>query len=105
MNKTGIAAQMSEQQDCNVISDPHRVPITCQRIDGARVLIRTPGRPVLIFSESELDRLFTFVRNEPQLGRLQRFPAPAATQSDELPPLLKACPGLPVSGSTNATGA
>jgi hypothetical protein len=55
------------------ISDPYRAKITAARnLDGG-VLIRGP-RSFLLLSETELDRLVAFVRDEPPKARLQRFP-------------------------------
>jgi hypothetical protein len=96
--------------DSIVISDRWRTPIIASRQDGGGIVLRSPGRHAMtILSADELQRLFDFAHT-PQLGRVERFPmalkdAPAATQSHDRPPLLSACPGLPVSGSTNATGA
>jgi hypothetical protein len=58
-----------------IISDPLRVPVAARRLDDGRILIHTPGKPTLIFSVSEIDRLSEFAHDdEPQLGRLERFP-------------------------------
>jgi hypothetical protein len=49
------------------------------------VLLRQGGRYVVL-DAAELDQLLAFVRDEPQLGRIERFPVtpPAAPPSDEL---------------------
>jgi hypothetical protein len=56
--------------DAVVISDPLRVPVTAQRLNDGRIIIRTPGRPVTFFSVDEIDRLARFARGE---GYLQRY--------------------------------
>lgn len=43
--------------DARVISDSGRVPVTAQRLEDGRILIRTPGKPVQIFSRTEIQRL------------------------------------------------
>ena len=67
---------ISEATDAVIISDALRTPVTAQRLDDSRIIIRAPGR-VMIFSEAEMSRSIDFVRNEPQLGHLQRFPVVA----------------------------
>lgn len=62
--------------DAVIISDPLRTPVTAQRLEDNRIIIRAPGR-VMLFSDAEMARLIDFVRNEPQLGHLQRFPVVA----------------------------
>jgi hypothetical protein len=57
-----------------VISDRWRVPMTAQRREDGGIVIRTPGKDTLLLSQSELVRLMELV--QPQLGRLERFPAP-----------------------------
>jgi hypothetical protein len=56
--------------DALVISDPLRVPVTAQRLQDGRIIIRTPGKPMIIFSVSEIDRLASFAHQP----RIQRYP-------------------------------
>lgn len=58
--------------DTCVISDPLRVPVTAQRLDDGRIIIRTPGRPAILFSADEIDRLARFAANR---AVMQRYPA------------------------------
>lgn len=58
--------------DTTVISDPLRVTILAQRLNDGRILVRTPGKPIMIFSADEIDRLAKFAAG---LGTMQRFSA------------------------------
>jgi hypothetical protein len=69
--------------DTAIISDPFRVPVTAQRIEDGRVIIRTPGKSTMILSASEVDRLARFAADKPELGRLERFPVPAGERHAE----------------------
>jgi len=71
--------------DSAIISDPLRVPITAQRKSDGCVIIRGHRSNTLILSESELSRLISFTRDEPRLGKLQRYPvmAPESPHSDK----------------------
>jgi len=67
--------------DTAVISDPYRQPITVQRHREGGVVLRG-SRPgcILLLSEAELDRLWSFAHD---LGVLRRFPmAPKSPQGD-----------------------
>ncbi|SPM32036.1 hypothetical protein [Mycobacterium terramassiliense] len=69
--------------DSCIISDPSRCPVTAQRREDGRIIVRTPGRPLQFFSPAEIDRLARFARGE---GVLQRYIASplSATEGDEL---------------------
>jgi hypothetical protein len=56
-----------------IISDQYRQPITVQRHRDGGVVIRCP-RSVLLLSEADLDRLFSFAHG---LGVLRRYPVMA----------------------------
>ncbi len=64
--------------DAIIISDPLRVPVTAQHLADGRILIRTPGKPPLLLSPTELDRLAAFAND---LGVLQRYGPPMAPGS------------------------
>ena len=73
--------------DAVIISDALRVPVTAQRLEDGRTIIRTPGKPAMIFSVDEIGRLARFARDEPELGRLECFPAaPKDPRADDLTP-------------------
>jgi hypothetical protein len=55
-----------------VISDPLRTPVVAELREAGGIVIRRGGRYIAL-SETELDRLVTFVRNESPNARLQRF--------------------------------
>lgn len=57
--------------DSCVISDPLRVPVTAQRVDDGRILVRAPGRSKLLFSVAEIERLAAFAGNK---ATIQRYP-------------------------------
>jgi hypothetical protein len=65
--------------DSVVISDSYRVPATAQRLEDGRIIIRTPGKPHLLFTVDEIDRLARFARDE---ATLQRFPMAPKTAPD-----------------------
>lgn len=57
-----------------VISDRYRSPITARRrTDELGGVVLRDHRHALFLSESELDRLVAFVRDEPSKARLQRY--------------------------------
>jgi hypothetical protein len=57
--------------DSIVISDEFRVPVTAQRLKDGRIIIRTPGKGVMLFSAAEVDRLAKFASGA---GTMQRYP-------------------------------
>lgn len=65
--------------DSAVISDPLRNMVTATRQEDGRIVVRA-GKHFMLFSVDEIDRLARFATNEPQLGRLERFPV--QTHSD-----------------------
>lgn len=61
--------------DSLVVSDRYRVPIVAERHhDSSGGVILRRGNAFIILSESELDRLVSFARDEPAKVRVQRFP-------------------------------
>ncbi len=67
-----------------IVINGHRSPATVQRRDSGGLVVRQGGRYVLL-DAAELDQLLAFVRDEPELGKLARFPAKtAAPPTDEL---------------------
>jgi hypothetical protein len=52
-----------------VISDHMRIPVTAQRLEDGRILIRTPGKSVAIFNLDEIERLYKFARGQGQIQR------------------------------------
>jgi hypothetical protein len=68
-----------------IVINGRRTPTTVQRRrDGDGLLVRQ-GHRYVVFDAAELDQLLAFVRDEPELGKLARFPAKtAAPPSDEL---------------------
>lgn len=67
-----------------IVINGHRSPTTVQRRDSGGLVVRQGGRYVLL-DAAELDQLLAFVRDEPELGKLARFPAKtAAPPTDEL---------------------
>jgi hypothetical protein len=69
--------------DAVVISDSYRVPTTAQRLQDGRIMIRTPGKPHLIFSAAEVERLYDFTVNRATLQRYPVVMAPESTLTDE----------------------
>ncbi len=59
--------------DVVIVSDPLRVPITAERRTDGGVAVRGHFRGVLVLSDTELDRLIAFARDEPPRARIQRF--------------------------------
>lgn len=59
--------------DAIVISDRYRTPTTAQRRDNGGVLVRQ-GHRFIALDTNEFDALVSFVRAEPELGKLARFP-------------------------------
>lgn len=67
-----------------IVINGHRSPTTVQRRDSGGLVVRQGGRYVLL-DAAELDQVLAFVRDEPELGKLARFPAKtAAPPTDEL---------------------
>ena len=67
-----------------IVINGHRSPTTVQRRDSGGLVVRQGGRYVLL-DAAELDQLLAFVRDQPELGKLARFPAKtAAPPSDEI---------------------
>ncbi len=56
-----------------IVLNGHRTPTTVhRRRDGGGLVVRQGGRYVVV-DAAELDQLLAFVRDEPQLGKLQRY--------------------------------
>ena len=56
-----------------IITDRYRTPVVAeQRTDGG--VVRAAPANFIALNRAELDRLVSFVRDEPRLGTLQRFP-------------------------------
>ncbi len=70
--------------DAVIISDPLRVPVTAQRLEDGRTIIRTPGKPAMIFSRDEVDRLARFAADKPTIQRYVM--APESPRPDDLTP-------------------
>jgi hypothetical protein len=64
-----------------VISDPLRSPVTAQRQADGRIIVRTPGRALMILSVDEIDRLARFASHKATLQRFQM--ASDSRQNDE----------------------
>ena len=76
---------MADDLDSAIISDKFRVPVTATRIENNGVILRAPGK-TMILSATELSRLIAFIHNAPQLGHLAHFApqcAPGSPQTDE----------------------
>ncbi|OBB86060.1 hypothetical protein A5781_06115 [Mycobacterium sp. 852002-30065_SCH5024008] len=81
--------------DSIIVTDRYRTPITAEKRDRGGVVLRGP-RSWIALSAVEFERLVEFVRScgmaastgsgGRRLGRIERFPAPIAPQSDEFPP-------------------
>ena len=54
--------------ETTLISDPMRTPVLAQRLEDGRILVRSPGERIMLFSIAELDRLHKFANG---LGTLQ----------------------------------
>jgi hypothetical protein len=65
-----------------VIGAGYRTPTIAQRRENGGLLLRQGGR-FIILDAAELGEVLAFVRDEPQLGRIERFPV-TAPPSDEL---------------------
>ena len=64
--------------DATIISDDSRCTITAQRGKDGGVALRGPFRSLLLLSRLEIQRIVEFARDEPELGKLVRFPVRAA---------------------------
>jgi hypothetical protein len=65
-----------------IISDPLRVPITAERRNGSGVVLRGHFRGMLALSQSECERLASFITGK---AHIRRYPveAPESTQTGE----------------------
>jgi hypothetical protein len=60
--------------DTLTISDRWRVPLTCTRRDDGGIILRAPGKDPLLLSQSECERLVSFITGKPHI---QRYPVMA----------------------------
>ena len=69
--------------DAIVVGSRFRTPTTAQRRDNGGVLLRQ-GHRFVALDATEFQAVVDFVHDEPELGKLQRFPAaPKGPHADD----------------------